>query len=532
MLINGDSLDEGSEISSDICIIGGGAAGLSIAAEFNGTGHTVSIIESGGLGYSKAAQALNEVETTALPIGSRARFRQFGGSTTEWSGKWLMLTSQDFTPKAWLPHSDWPLSHEDLLDYYERAALMHRGPEVEQYLKVDREQRAHVDEVNSPVQTVPVFWLGALALDFSTTVGQLLRPSGEMNLYHSLSITNIALDAKLSSVASLDASTAEGRKFKIRAKHYILAGGGIENARLLLASNTQAPKGVGNLKDVVGRYYMDHPSGCLARVRMNAGARFPDCLGLKGVASSTHRVDLGLRLSDEFVRQQQTMNSYVVWRPVYDLAPSQSLRRLFASLVILSKRPGQLATYAEVIRNLWQLEKVNFLKVAAYRLSLRIGLKDRRKANHFRLNFHIEQSPRPENQISLSSKKDPLGNPLSTLHWTLGDEEIRSVRLLHTEIKKIVDVSDDLTFEWLEGTPPDFSALQVSDSSHHMGSTRMGVDPATSVVDRDCKVHGIDNLHIAGSSVFPRAGFANPTFTIVAFALRLADRVKQIISPT
>ncbi len=527
MLIDSSKIKDGAVIEADLCIVGSGAAGLSIASEFQESDISIAIIESGDRTYQEDAQALNRVECSELSIGDRARFRQYGGSTTEWSGKWLMLTPFDLKAKHWIENSGWPIEWDDLVEYFKRASAMHNGPDIEAYYDPATENSGSGGSAAAVFLPVSVFWLGVFDLDFSLTIGKPVQHSKHIRVYLPLTVVNIRLTDSMDTVDCLEAITREGNQVRVKARQFVLAGGGIENARLLLASNSQLVNGIGNRFGNVGRFYMDHPKGCLASVELEEGHGFPGCLGLSFKGSDTHRVDIGVRLRDDIVEAEQSVNSYIVWRPQEDLAPSQSLRRLFANLMILRIRPTQWKTYFEVLKNLVQLEKKNFFQVLFYRLSLRLGLKARTTARKYKLNFHIEQIPSRENRVSLSKVLDAHGQPLAAVDWTLADIEIRSIKLLHEKVFELLKLNQSGKLVWNHDSPPDFENLAVSDSSHHMGTTRMGDNEETSVVDSDCKIHGIQNLYIAGSSVFPNSGFANPTFTIVALAIRLGDHFKR-----
>lgn len=527
MLIDGSKIKDGSIIEADLCIIGSGAAGISIAAEHQDEDVSVIVLESGALEFQEDAQALNKIECTGLGIKSRSRFRQFGGSTTAWSGKWLPLNPSDFKTKEWIENSGWPIEFEDLEEYYQRASIMHNGPNISSYFDEWTQEVDSSEELEVSLIPVSVYWLDIYDLDFSLTVGNFIEQSDNVTLYFSLTAVNIALNTSFDTVKTVDAIAKNGNKVSVKAQNFVLACGGIENARLLLASNSQVKTGIGNGSDNVGRFFMDHPSGSVATVELSKHYSFPECLGMTGESNGTHRRDIGVRLREDIVEVNQSVASYMVWRPKAEHVPSASLRQLFSNLLLLKKRPTQWKLYVATLKNLTQLEKVNFFQVVLHRLLVKFGLKSK-IVRKYSLNFHIEQIPSSENRISLSNERDAFGQPLAAVHWTLSDVETRSIELLHHEMNILLKKKQCGKLRWNDGSPPDFPNLVTGDSSHHMGSTRMGNNDLTSVVDRNCKVHGIRNLYIAGSSTFPTSGYSNPTFTIVALAIRLADHLKKI----
>ena len=204
--------------------------------------------------------------------------------------------------------------------------------------------------------------------------------------------------------------------------------------------------------------------------------------------------------------------------------PTAEIRKLFSTLVLIKHRPSHVKLYAELLCDLFKVQKILAVRYLWFLVSKKAGLRgpDRK----FRINYHIEMAPDSENRVTLSDKSDPLGRPLSKVCWKASEAELQSILKLHDEIQTLLDGTGAGTLSWDAGRPPKTDELPYSSASHHMGTTRMGKDPENSVVDEECQVHGIGNLHIAGSSVFPTGGFSNPTFTIVALAIRLADRLK------
>jgi choline dehydrogenase-like flavoprotein len=527
MIIDGNTLNSGTSLACDLCIVGSGAVGMSIAAEFKSAGRSVILIESGRPEFDEEVQALNDVSVTDLPVGPRARVRQVGGSTTAWSGKWLTFAPADFERKPWLANTGWPLRLEELEDYYVRASVMHRGPAPSDYVQFSTTGQS---AAGTDLLPVSVYWLHPKDLDFSLTVGRFITSSQTVSLYYSVTATNIVLDDALSAVSHIEAVSAAGAAIDVRAAHFVLAAGGIENPRLLLASNRQSPNGVGNTFDNVGRYFMDHPKGSLAHVQIGREQAFPQCLGITFPRNGTHRLDFGMRLSDRVVERERLVSSYVVWRPQTEVEPSTSVRALFSCAILLVRGRGlNRKLLHNFIFSLVQVDKANLFSYLANRFAHKIGLRSG-SPKRFRMNFHIEQEPRPENRITLSDRRDRHGQPLPRLESSLSKTEIRSIKVLHESIDALLAERGCGMLVWDSGAAPEFRTLATTSSSHHCGTTRMGLAPEDSVVDPDCRVHGIDNLYIGGSSVFPTASFANPTFTLVALAIRLADNLKVRMS--
>jgi choline dehydrogenase-like flavoprotein len=283
----------------------------------------------------------------------------------------------------------------------------------------------------------------------------------------------VGLERKGRAVARVLARTGAGGDFSVRARRVVLATGGIENARLLLLS------GVGNQHDQVGRYFMDHPKAKVGVVETYDPIDVSSWTGLSEDAATW----VGLRLCDAVQRAERVLNSYVFLAPAFE-------RDLLRRLARRALRP----------------RTCRILDVRNY----------------------MEQAPDPDNRVFLvRGESDPLGLALAGVKWSLGEADRRTMVALHrillSELQRagVGELHSPLV---RASGVADFATFQ--DASHHMGTTRMGTDPRTSVVDPDCRVHDTDNLFVAGSSVFPTSGHANPTATIAALAVRLADHLK------
>jgi choline dehydrogenase-like flavoprotein len=257
----------------------------------------------------------------------------------------------------------------------------------------------------------------------------------------------------------------------VRAKVYVIACGGIETARLLLLSRSpQFPAGPGNQTDLVGRCFMEHPSVVVGRATVR---------GLWHPWSYNERA-----CSEQFL----------------DEAKQRGLGGV---------RLRWLATRAGLGVDLghpW--------------LSLRHSARALRILD-VSLRAQIEMQPSPENRVVLTDAvTDAFGNPGASLVFDFTENDRRTIAYAEALVRSgLANVgADDVAIENL--TPPMWD-------HHHMGTCRMGDDPATSVVDRNLRVHGVDNLYVAGSAPFVTSGVSNPTLTITALSIRLADHLSE-----
>jgi choline dehydrogenase-like flavoprotein len=510
------TLRDGQELTCDVCVIGSGAAGTTAALQLRRRGRSVLLIESGGGRSDPATDSLCEVDTSALPIGPEARRRTLGGTTSVWWGGSALLEEIDFTPRSWLGVPGWPIARSELMPYYARACRLLGTPDLTR-VTLDRFRSRRGLLVRVPdLETVVLFW-PRKPRRFRGLLEPAVRtdPGLEAVLY--ANVTGITPTAGGGAVQGLEARTVTGRTLSVRPNVVVLACGGIENARLLLASGGPGGVGLGNDRDVVGRFYMDHPKGDVGIVDVSADA---DLLLHPGYWDGrVGRFRLGIRLSDERQRSEQLLNGYIRFEA--QLAAEglgiEALREL-------RRRGAPALRSAQVVRGLTR----GLPDIARY---ARFKVLNRGRVRAARITNFTEQTPRRENRVSLSDRVDRFGSPLPTLAWSIAEPERRSMRRLHALLDEDVRRRGfgAVRSPLLDG---DDDPWEISrDASHHMGTTRMGDDRASSVVDRDCRVHGFSNLYVAGSSVFATTGYANPTLTIVALAERLGDHLGEARSP-
>jgi choline dehydrogenase-like flavoprotein len=343
-----------------------------------------------------------------------------------------------------------------------------------------------------------------------------LAPDKVRVLLHA-TVKNILTSEDASQVVALEIVTTEGEVHLVRSRQFVLCCGGIENARLLLAARDVNPRGLGNEHGLVGRFLMDHPRatlGTFASADMHAVQGY---LGLFSVPSKA-RFQCGLRLSDEVQRDERLLNA-AAWTTQH-VAEDDVWRSLRSALI--ARGPDRLAKIGAVCRNGSQLVTSLWDKFAR-------GRPIRRKFSHLDLDCMVEQEPNRESCIRLSSRKDAFGVPLAQLDWKIGDLERQTVvrlgRAVHDALAK-AGLPTPTLVDWVREDRPENAVF--TDAAHPAGSTRMASSPLWGVVDPNCQVFGIENLYIAGSSVFPTCGHANPTLAIVTLAVRLADRLRNL----
>jgi len=523
MFIDGRQIPDGTTIESDLCIVGAGVAGITIAREFNGAPQSVCLVESGGLKFDRATQSLYEGESLGLPYDlDETRSRFFGGSSNCWGGWCCPLDALDFEQRSWVPHSGWPLSRAELQPYYERAGrvcgLEAIGSDVD-----DRREMAsspgsnEILPTNDPLASkmshrAPNRFFGRM-YQAELDAGQNLRVFLNSNLF------NIATDSSGNTIERFEIKTLEGNGFSIKAKHFVLAAGGIENPRLLLLANKDRAAGLGNEFDLVGRYFADHPRVTVGTYRPTKSISSLDAYDINyaywKLGYSYHLV-----FSPQVIEERQLMGTRTYLQGVFAGWDSQGMESL-KQIVLAIRRGEPPSGLGEDAYNILR-DGVSVSAAVIGRL-----IRPSWLFRGYRISTLIEPAPNPDSRVTLGSDRDRLGLRRARLDWRLSSLDRATIQQTQG---MIVETFARSGLGTVEVPPPGSDAEWPSGiewSWHHMGTTRMNDDPKQGVVDRHCRVHSISNLFVAGSSVFPTVGTDMPTLTIAALALRQADYLKR-----
>jgi choline dehydrogenase-like flavoprotein len=513
-------------LAVDLCIVGAGAAGITLAREFIGSGRRVVVLESGGLEYSPRVQQLYAGENVGVPSYALtySRFRVFGGSTTRWPAQCRPLDPLDFEARPGIAHSGWPFDSRHLEAWYPRAQAVCG-------LSVGQDGGWLPDPGGLPLagdELEAIVFRFGYPRDFGQTHRQEFERAAEIEVLLHANVVEIEPTPDLRSIRAVRAKVLEGREFEVEAAAYVLACGGIENARLLLASNRLAPSGVGNLHDLVGRFFMDHPY-------LTTGHFVPaaprDADGPHVIRSFKHvgleqKFHLGFAL-DQRIRRNEALtgcSAYFIRSLASEVLPEHFSPGGQARLRLAELLEHRVLAGAEVGRHLRRVAK-------GYR---EVALTLARRASEVISPRHLlayrtilETTPRPDSRVTLGTARDRLGMPIVRVDWRISASDRRGLDRLRQAMVTAIESKGLGVLVEDPGVGDGGWPRSMAGGKHHMGTTRMHVDPKQGVVDPDGRVHGIANLYVAGSSVFPTGGYANPTFTIVALALRLADHLKS-----
>jgi choline dehydrogenase-like flavoprotein len=510
MLTDARQLPDGTRLEADLCIIGGGMAGITIARELMGSGARILVLESGGEEPSREAQdfcrgsgVLGDPDGRTIDAGTflvNSRVRAFGGSGHVWGGKCGRLEATDFEARPWIAQSGWPFGREALDPFYDRACRLLKLPSFRDDLFAkDAARPVFAMGRGSAFETVARFHSpvsgGHRKAEFDEFRYAITRADSVRACLHA-HVREIRVAASGRAVTELDVRTLAGTTLTAAARHFVLATGGIENARLLLLSRSTVPGGVGNAHGLVGRYFAGH-----ANAAATAGAKGPT----SGVVFSSLPNSFDLYTTSDLA---------VVWG-IWNMTRS--------------------AQHARRLPNFWASFTAPWYAVppadrAVGRFAASIDRKSADAAHPFvPVRCMLEEPPNADSRVFLSSTHtDRLGLPRAHLEWRLGEPYMRGMNEAVRALAQSVGVTGAGRLRW----PIRRDALlrSLTPARHHMGTTRMHDDMRHGVVDRHCRVHGMENLHIAGSSVFPTPGIVNPTLTLLALAIRLADRLRTTMA--
>ncbi len=518
-----------ARLDADICILGGGAAAIAMARRLIDSGLRVLILESGGLELSANGQQLADGETSGIPYFplNETSYRLFGGNTFRWGARTSPLKNVDFADRPWSQIPAWPLSRESLDPYYDEvfAMLGLISPfnyEGDVWSSLGKEAPEFNPEVFDPCG----FQFGKLILLGEIYRDELAKASN-IHICLNATVQRLEADHDGKHVTAVVVCDADGNHHQVSARRYVLACGGIENARLLLLSNDVNQNGLCNENDLVGRYFMEHPTVNAGKIVSRNWQALHDLFS-PGLING-RLVEIGLGFSEEAQRSSQCLNAVGRSNIVVQQDSTQALREIIWNLRH-RRMPHQIKWYRD---NTWLRQRLGSvlrdpLGIVINIVRHAVGKPKRYNIESVYLEIRIEQEPNAESRVTLSEQTDRFGNPRAHLHWALTERDKKTMQSMasafDTEMRRL-ELGELEMADWLRSDDLIWPEDMVG-GHHHIGTTRMSRDPDAGIVDEHCKAHRVDNLYIAGSSVFPSAGFVNPTSTLLALSLRLADQLR------
>lgn len=462
----------------DVCVCGAGPAGITVALTLADMGWSVALMEAGGLQVDPKSQEHYEGEISGLdyyPLDT-CRLRFFGGTSNHWEGETRPLETHDFEPLSYEPFRQWPIKKTDLDPYASKtAAILDLPPDRTPLDIFDGKDDSLLPTTLR--QSVP-------PTRFSEKYKDQLSASNKVSLCLNANLVDMELGPDLRQVTAL-VFRSYGREepFRVRARFAALCLGAIENARVLLSANRQLPRGIGNQNDLVGRFFAEHPAA-------KAGSAILASLPSDRVIYAP---------TERLMAQHRCLNFLV------EIAPRARTQMQYALDVALCSTT----------------------------LMHRVGeavLGRARDCSDAEVWVGIAQQGNRDSRVTLSEKLDSFGLRRPILDWRLTALDYHSLRIAALELAERMarhNVGRVRLAPWLREPMASLPHKnpEVSGTYHQMCTTRMSDDPSAGVVDRNCRIHDMENLYLGGGSVFGSSGVSNPTYTIVQLALRLADHL-------
>jgi choline dehydrogenase-like flavoprotein len=539
MIVDGRSVTQDDVLRFDVCVIGAGPAGMLIARDLARRGMRVSLLERGddGSGNRRTRTARNG--GLDYDVGHSRGFG-LGGTANKWYlptpwgdrfARFRELDEDDFVPRDWVRHSGWPFGKSELRPFYDLAWSslgwpgLRGGPDALCSHRTGRNPFLDRDGIIQQCLFVlaPALFTEQLRADLAGSVRATVLTNS--------TVVDIRCDASATQVSSVRVATQRPKRFSIEARIFILAAGGIENPRMLLASRSRHREGLGNGHGLVGRFFMEHPLFYSGVLRPKDLSAFDDPTSYNYHLHDDIGVRMNQVLHEDVVRRERLLRSCFIFdrmslsvrdRRMY--ASESAARSLRAAANVRAALVGspRASNIAEEIRR----AALGSHHVARFGFEL-TGEKVLRRLNQhhrippvFRIFATAEQVPNPNSRVRLIHAKDEFGVPMARLDWRLTDQDVDSYERSQDQLAERLVAAGRGSIDSLvkrTSLPPGLTGTH-----HHMGTTRMSDDPRGGVVDRNSLVHGVNNLYVTGASVFPTGGYANPTLTVMALALRVA----------
>ena len=566
MVIDFDKFDSDDDLNCNLCIIGAGAAGITLAKEFNNTKINVILVESGGIEYDHQIQKLYDGETYVTEGSIRRkiyfnslmawRLRFFGGTTNHWGGKCEPFRDIDFEKRSWISNSGWPINASDLEKYYRRAEKVMQlsssvySDELWHHLNIaplefdkDKieswfEQRSgFLKEAGNPNSWRDITGKSIGSLKFGKEYRDELFDSNNIKVLLHANAVDLITNNDINHVNLLKISNlSRVRESKIIADTFVLCAGGFENPRILLNSGNRDNGGIANNNGLVGKYYLGHPFAEFGTL-VTRDQEQADKLGhdfSMHKALEKNLVDPHLRFSNTCLNNNKMLNIGIRLSVKSDKNSGiYSAIQIYKQLILNKTLPNNLTkNMINVLKDIDDVIVQSFRNASddpssSYTTSRFVIPTEQ----SIRIWGIVEQAPISDSKVHLSTNQDELGLNKIIVDWKLNGQEKQTMRraliILGNEFGRL-NIGRVKIDDWL--LEDDNLLGPLSDTgigSHPAGTTRMSTTSVSGVVDVNCRSHFIDNLYISGSSIFPTNSYVSPTHTIVALSIKLADHIKR-----
>ncbi|HEX9200593.1 MAG TPA: GMC oxidoreductase [Acidobacteriaceae bacterium] len=524
--------------------MGTGPVGMALALEFERLGHEVLVLESGGkdvdpsLGEASRAEIVDADRHAPMEI---AVVRALGGTSWTWGGRCVAYDDVDWVPREFVADAHWPVSGEEIRPFYKRAT---------EYLLCGSDAfRLPYKRTLTDGLTLDGVERWAREAKVILEHRERLLASERIRLSLKSTVTGLNLSADTTRIESLTVNTPDGTR-TLRARQIVLAMGGVETTRLLLHVQQTSPHLFGGIDGPLGRYYMGHISGKIASIQFSDPATIDDLDFKLDTCGAYYRRRLMLTTEEQITHRVLNTAFWPDNPPFYD--PSHGSGVLSAVFLALAFPPTGRYLLPEAIRlihtgpkpyplaaHMWNAivgaprgakDIFGILSNRFIKKPKKPGFMVRNRGGKYALHYHAEQIPHRDSRITLGGEVDAFGLPRAVIDLRFTEQDVQSVIDSHRLLDRALQANGigRLEYWYSEEQVQERIYAQAADGFHQVGTTRMGGDPAQSIVDADLKVHGLDNLYVASSSVFPTTGQANSTLLAVAFAVRLAERLTTL----
>ena len=514
----------------DICVVGAGIAGLTLVSALRQTGLKVLVLEGGGLTHEPRSQSLFESEMDfagAVNEGvGNGRFRVFGGSGTRWSGKCVPLAAHELSAGSTIDGVGWPIEISILASYYDQleAMLGLKGSPFD--ARCDQVARRTTQMLAADCDAFSVRfekWLPLPRRDIGRFLHQSLNDDLDVVvLYHANAVELVCGDRR-DAVTGVRARSYTGREQIFAARHFVIAAGAIESVRLLLVSHSLHPDGMGGRWKLLGCGFNDHvmlhTAGVVATDAWPRLRRLARGFYICNVLHTPR-----FELSQQSKVEEGCLSGYAsIYFQVEPESAIVKLRTLLEDYRACGARALSRDSYATLLRGTPAL-------VTDFLVRKTLGLQPIPSGSRAEVHLVAEQPSRSSARIRIAEGYDAVGMPRLALAWQIGDAELRTLTVVGRRLEALLRRSRIGAVTWFDEAfdPKEGARLdRVVDTYHHAGGARMSALARDGVVDADCRVHDMQNLYLASAAVFPSGGSTNPTFTIMALALRLAEHLQR-----
>ncbi len=551
MLIDARTLPDGETLTATVCIVGAGPAGIAIARSLAAASIEVLLVEAGGFKPESEIEALSKGEVAPgsphAPLHLYRR-RVIGGASYVWGGRCTPLDPIDFETRSWIPHSGWPLTRAELQPWYEQANPFVDAGRFDYTVEGSLAGRgAFIEGFASPALHTNRIERFSKPTNIGRHYREELVKSAKVRLVHHALCTGVKLHHAAGKTEMLELRTLAGTRLAVKAEVFVLALGTLETVRLMLASNDVMRDGIGNHSGWLGRSYLTHIEGTLGELRFTPADRPV----IWGYEKSTDGIYVRRRFAVSEAAQERhgvangivRLNHPSVVDPAHgqgilsaayfvkNLLVPEYRRRIAWTDRRTAERLAAMGRTRLFGRHALNMLK-DLLKVATFGpwwLWVR-NLQRRQmpslvlpsRSGRYPLDFNFEQAPNPESRIGLVTSRDRFDVPQLRVDWRMREVDRHTILATLELFRDAVAATGCATFTYDPETALDqFTAI----GGHQMSGARMAADPKLGVVDSQCRVHGVDNLYLAGNQIFSTVGYANPTLTTVALALRLAGHL-------